>query len=87
MFEFYTAGRILVGAGSLARVGAAAGELAARPLIVSPGEPFASDGTLKRLEGYLSAAGMGFARFDGAREEPTARQVDACLEALLAEAG
>jgi alcohol dehydrogenase class IV len=76
--------RVVLGAGALARLGDEAGRLGMRrPLVVTdPGVVAA--GIAARVHAALAAAGLGFARFEEVRSNPTDRDAEEGLAAYRA---
>jgi alcohol dehydrogenase len=78
-FDYQPLGRVVFGAGSLARLGELARSLGgSRVLLVTdPGLEHA--GHPQRAEESLKSAGLAVAVFDGVEENPTGRHVDAAV--------
>jgi alcohol dehydrogenase len=78
-FDFQPLGRVIFGAGTLARLGEAARPLGARALLVTdPGLEHV--GHPQRAERVMRDAGLQVFTFDGVKENPTERQVAAGVE-------
>lgn len=78
-FDYQPLGRVVFGAGALARLGELARELGGtRALLVTdPGLKHA--GHPERAEGFLRAAGLAVRVFDEVEENPTSRHVEAAV--------
>lgn len=77
MFEFYSAGRIIFGSGSLQKVGEVAAELGRNALIVASHR---SRSAHTQLEAVLHARGLGFSYFSEVTREPTVEIIDHGVE-------
>ncbi len=82
-FDFYTAGRIQFGSGSLNRAGTAAGGLGKRFLIVCGGASIERSGALNRLKEQLTSCGLQFVCFQGVSGEPEPDMVEKAVELAL----
>jgi alcohol dehydrogenase len=71
--------RLVFGAGKVDQIGDLAAELGPRRVLVVTDRGIASAGHAQRVEHSLQAAGLGTIIFDQVRENPTTRDVDACL--------
>src|SRR5438034_11379646 len=76
-FDYWPLGRVVFGAGCLARLGELARELGGRRvlLVTDPGLEHA--GHPQRAEASVRAAGLDVFTFDGVKENPTEREVEA----------
>src|SRR5216117_3335806 len=78
-FDHQPRTRLVFGAGKVDQIGALAAELGARRVLVVTDGGIVSAGHAQRVEHSLQAAGLGTVIFDQVRENPTTRDVDACL--------
>ncbi|HEU0009115.1 MAG TPA: iron-containing alcohol dehydrogenase [Verrucomicrobiae bacterium] len=78
-FDHQPRTRLVFGAGKVDQIGALAAELGPRRVLVVTDRGIVSAGHAQRVEHSLQAAGLGTVIFDQVRENPTTRDVDACL--------
>ncbi len=83
-FDYAPRTRIVFGAGAIERLGALAAERAPRHVLLVTDPGVVAAGHVARAEASLAAAGVRFTRFAGVHENPTTRDVDACLDVALA---
>jgi alcohol dehydrogenase len=76
--------RVVFGVGSVDRLGELARELGAGRALLVTDAGIAAAGHVEGARRALEAAGVGVVVFDQVRENPTARDVDACVEAARA---
>ena len=76
--------RLVFGANSVGRVGELARELGAQRVLVVTDAGIVTAGHAARVEHLLQAAGLGVVVFDRVRENPTTRDVQACLKVAQA---
>src|SRR4051794_3673982 len=72
--------RLVFGLNTIDRIGELARELSARRALIVTDIHIAAAGHVARACEALDAVGVGAVVFDGVRENPTTRDVDACLE-------
>lgn len=77
-FEVPTRTRLVFGTGAVDRLGELARELGARRALVVTDPGIAAAGHLARARRALEAAGLEVAVYDGARENPTESDAEAC---------
>jgi len=85
-FDHQPRTRLVFGAGCVEQVGNLAAELGARRVLVVTDKGLVTAGHAARVEHHLQAAGLVTVVFDRARENPTTRDVEACV-AVAKEAG
>ncbi len=78
-FDHQPRTRLVFGAGKVDQIGELAAELGSRRVLVVTDHGLVSAGHAQRVEHSLQAAGLGTVIFDQVRENPTTRDVDACL--------
>ena len=71
--------RLVFGAGCVAQVGKLASELRAQRVLVVTDKGLVTAGHAARVEHALQRAGLGVISYDQVRENPTTRDVDACV--------
>jgi len=76
--------RLIFGLNALDRLGELARELAAHRVLIVTDAGIVAAGHVGRARRALEAAGLEVVVFDGVRENPTTRDVDACLEVARA---
>jgi len=76
--------RVVFGVGSVGRLGELARELGAGRALLVTDAGIAAAGHVEGARRALEAAGVGVVVFDQVRENPTARDVDACVEVARA---
>lgn len=84
-FDYQPRTRIIFGAGSIDRTGELSAELGARKVLVVTDRGVVKAGHLDQLLNSLSCAKMQSLVFDEVRENPTTRDVDACLQLAKAQ--
>ncbi|MFQ5506141.1 MAG: iron-containing alcohol dehydrogenase family protein [Planctomycetota bacterium] len=82
MLDFSIPTRIVFGPDSVDRVGSLAGELGALRVFLVTDPGIVGAGHVERVERALIRSKLQVRRFDRVRENPTTRDVEACLEAL-----
>jgi alcohol dehydrogenase class IV len=80
-WNFYSAGRLVFGTGSVRELGAAARRLNAGKVLIVTDRSLVEAGLLDRVRGPLEAAGVSCAVFDGGEPEPSFACADAAIEA------
>jgi len=80
-FDFQPRPRIIFGNDSLARVGELAREIGAKKILIVTDAGIVAAGHVERARKFLEAEKLGVFIFDQVRENPTTRDVDACVEA------
>ena len=83
-FDFPSRTRLVFGAGSVARVGALAGELAAKRVLLVTDAGIVAAGHAGRVQRNLEGSGARVTLFDRAKENPTTACVDDCVAAAKA---
>jgi alcohol dehydrogenase len=78
-FDFSPRTRLIFGAGSVDRLGEVTRELDARRVLLVTDAGIVAAGHVERARQALAAAGIEVLLFDRVRENPTTRDVDACL--------
>ena len=78
-FDHQPRTRLVFGAGKVDQIGELAAELGPRRVLVVTDRGIVSAGHVQRVEHSLQAAGLGTVIFDHVHENPTTRDVDACL--------
>ena len=78
--------RLVFGPGKVDQIGKLAAELGPRRVLVVTDRGIVSAGHAQRVEHALQAAGLGTVVFDQVRENPTSRDVEACLAVARAAA-
>jgi alcohol dehydrogenase len=78
-FDHQPRTRLVFGPGKVDQIGELAAELSPRRVLVVTDRGIVSAGHAQRVEHSLQAAGLGTVIFDQVRENPTTRDVDACL--------
>ena len=78
-FDHQPRTRLVFGAGKVEQVGKLAAELGPRRVLVVTDRGIVSAGHAHRVEHALQAAGLGTVVFDQVHENPTCRDVEACL--------
>lgn len=84
-FEFRCTPRILIGPGSLERVGELAANLRARRVLLVTDSGLVRAGHAERCQRILVSAGLSCSVFDGVHENPSTADVDAGLTMAQAE--
>ena len=85
-FDSHPRTRLVFGADSIERVGELAREFGVRRVLLVTDKGIAAVGHASRAIGFLEAAGLQVATFDGVRENPTTLDVDRCVEVAKREA-
>jgi len=85
-FDFQPRTRIVFGIGGIDRAGELSAEFGARKVLVVTDPGVVKAGHLDQLLNSLSRAKIQSVVFDGVRENPTTRDVDACLQLAKAQA-
>ena len=83
-FELVARTRVVVGAGTVARLGELARERGASRVLLVTDPHLVEVGHPDRAQRSLEAAGIEVERFEGVRENPTTVDVDRCLEVARA---
>jgi alcohol dehydrogenase len=78
-FDHQPRTRLVFGVGKVDQIGGLAAELGPRRVLVVTDRGIVTAGHAQRVEHSLQAAGLGTVIFDQVRENPTTRDVDACL--------
>jgi alcohol dehydrogenase len=79
-FDFAPLTRVVYGAGTIDRLGALAVELGATRVLLVTDAHLVAVGHAARAAASLRAAGLAFAQFDHAEENPTTRNVGECAD-------
>ena len=79
LFAKHVRPRVVSGAGCVERVGEIAGELGGKSVLLVTDAGIVRAGHAARVENSLRAAGMTVTTFPDVRENPTTRDVDACV--------
>ena len=83
-FDYHPRTRIVAGAGCLSQLGELARENRARRVLLVTDAGIVQAGHASRAADFLARANLHVTTFDGAHENPTTRDVDACLEVARA---
>ncbi len=79
-FDYHPRTRVIAGAGCLQQLGELARENGARRVLLVTDAGIVKAGHASRAADFLGSAGLQVAVFDGVHENPTTRDVDACLQ-------
>ena len=83
-FDYQSRTRLVFGENSLERLGELARELGAQRVLMVTDPGIVTAGHVQRAERLLQAVGLGVVVFDKVRENPTTRDVEACLKVAQA---
>ena len=83
-FDHHPRTRLVFGAGKVEQVGTLAAELGGRAVLLVTDPGIVTAGHAARVEHFLQEKGLGVVLYDQVRENPTTRDVDACVKVARA---